>query len=60
MFGIIIVLTLRYMRNGLLYPILQWFGGRDSALRETVSIRDDGDDETETPAGLKTETEGAD
>ncbi|MEO1438977.1 MAG: branched-chain amino acid ABC transporter permease, partial [Chloroflexota bacterium] len=59
-FGIIIVLTLRYMRNGLLYPILQWFGGRDSALRETVSIRDDGDDETETPAGLKTETEGAD
>ncbi|MEM6282726.1 MAG: branched-chain amino acid ABC transporter permease, partial [Chloroflexota bacterium] len=58
-FGVIIVLTLRYMRNGLLYPILQWFGGRDSALKETVSIREDGD-EGGAPAELKTETEGAD
>ena len=24
-FGVIMVLTLRYMRNGLLYPVLQWF-----------------------------------
>ncbi|MDQ7025078.1 MAG: branched-chain amino acid ABC transporter permease [Anaerolineae bacterium] len=45
-FGIIMVLTLRYMRNGLLYPILQWFSGRDADLQETVSIRNDSDDDT--------------
>lgn len=45
-FGIVMVLTLRYMRNGLLYPILQWFSGRDVALQETVSIRNDSEDDT--------------
>ena len=43
-FGIIMVLTLRYMRNGLLFPILQWFSGRDAAMQETVSIRNTNDE----------------
>ena len=38
-FGIVMILTLRFMRNGLLYPVLQWFEGRDVAMQETVSIR---------------------
>ena len=41
LFGVIMVLTLRYMRNGLLYPIITWFSGRDLVLQETVSKRDD-------------------
>ncbi len=44
-FGIVMILTLRYMRNGLLYPLMQWFQGRDVALRETVSIREERADE---------------
>ena len=38
-FGIVMILTLRFMRNGLLYPVMQWFQGRDVAMQETVSIR---------------------
>lgn len=45
-FGIIMILVLRYMRNGLFYPILQWFSGRSSAMAETVSIRESNSDET--------------
>lgn len=41
LFGLVMVLTLRYMRNGLLYPIITWFSGRNLVLQETVSIRDD-------------------
>ena len=45
LFGIVMVFTLRYMRNGLLYPFITWFSGRDLAMKETVSKRDgDGDD----------------
>ncbi len=40
LFGVVMVFTLRYMRNGLLYPIITWFSGRDIALKETVSKRD--------------------
>jgi branched-chain amino acid transport system permease protein len=40
LFGLVMILTLRFARNGLLYPILQWFGGRAAAMRETVSIRE--------------------
>ena len=39
-FGLVMVLVLRYMRNGLLYPVIQWFSGRSAAMRETVSIRE--------------------
>ena len=46
-FGLIMILTLRYMRNGLLYPIITWFSGRSSAMRETVSIRDAKKEETD-------------
>ncbi len=38
-FGIVMILTLRFMRNGLLYPVMQWFQGRDVAMQETVAIR---------------------
>ena len=41
LFGLVMVFTLRYMRNGLLYPIITWFSGRDIAMKETVSIRSD-------------------
>ena len=44
LFGVVMVFTLRYMRNGLLYPLITWFSGRDLAMKETVSKRD-GDDE---------------
>ena len=45
LFGVVMVFTLRYMRNGLLYPFITWFSGRDLARKETVSKRDgDGDD----------------
>lgn len=39
LFGLILVLTLRFARNGLLAPIMNWFMERDTAQRETVSIR---------------------
>ncbi len=40
LFGVVMVFTLRYMRNGLLYPIITWFSGRGLAMKETVSKRD--------------------
>ena len=43
LFGLVMVFTLRYMRNGLLYPIITWFSGRDLVMQETVSIREDDD-----------------
>ncbi len=44
LFGVVMVFTLRYMRNGLLYPIITWFSGRDIAMKETVSIRESDDE----------------
>ncbi len=40
LFGVVMVFTLRYMRNGLLYPIITWFSGRDLVMKETVSKRE--------------------
>ena len=39
LFGLVMVLTLRYMRNGLLYPIFNWFSGRDLIMKATVAKR---------------------
>lgn len=39
LFGLVLMLTLRFARNGLLYPIVQWFANVDAARKETVSIR---------------------
>ena len=39
LFGLVMVLTLRFARNGILYPVFQWFAERDVALQETVSKR---------------------
>jgi len=39
LFGLVLMLTLRFARNGLLYPIVQWFSNADAAREETVSIR---------------------
>ncbi|MCY3779388.1 MAG: branched-chain amino acid ABC transporter permease [Chloroflexi bacterium] len=47
LFGVVMVFTLRYMRNGLLYPLINWFSGRDLAMKETVSKRDSDDDYAE-------------
>ena len=49
LFGVVMVFTLRYMRNGLLYPFITWFSGRDLAMKETVSKRKDDDDEIVEP-----------
>ena len=43
LFGLVMVFTLRYMRNGLLYPIFTWFSGRDLVMQETVSKRETDD-----------------
>lgn len=40
LFGLVMVLTLRYMRNGLLYPVIDWFSNRDLVMQQTVSIRE--------------------
>ncbi len=53
-FGVVMVFTLRYMRNGLLYPIITWFSGRDLAMQETVAKRDD-DDDLDEQAGASDE-----
>lgn len=45
LFGLVMILTLRYMRNGLMYPIFSWFSGRSLTMQETVSIRNTDDDE---------------
>ena len=39
LFGLVMVFVLRYMRNGLLYPIFTWFSGRDLIMKETVAKR---------------------
>ncbi len=39
LFGLLMVLTLRFARNGLLFPVITWFGGRDTAQKETVAKR---------------------
>jgi branched-chain amino acid transport system permease protein len=43
-FGLVLVFTLRFMRNGLLYPIIQWFEGRNVAMQETVRKRNTDED----------------
>jgi branched-chain amino acid transport system permease protein len=48
LFGVVMVLTLRFMRNGLLFPIFQWFQGRDMAMQETVAKRKTDDELNET------------
>lgn len=39
-FGLVMMFTLRYMRNGLIHPIIEWFNDRGAIMRETVSIRE--------------------
>ena len=45
LFGLVMVLTLRYMRNGLLYPIFNWFSGRDLIMKATVAKRKPDEDQ---------------
>ena len=39
-FGLVMMFTLRYMPNGLIHPIIQWFNDHSATMRETVSIRE--------------------
>ncbi|MEJ2292445.1 MAG: ATP-binding cassette domain-containing protein, partial [Deinococcales bacterium] len=39
-FGLVLVLTLRFARNGLLAPLLERLAGREAHLRQTVAFRD--------------------
>ena len=51
LFGVVMVFTLRYMRNGLLYPIITWFSGRSLAMKDSVSLRDDDEMDTASSEG---------
>jgi len=42
-FGLILMLTLRFARNGLVYPLLQYFSATSELRKETVAFRDQGD-----------------
>ncbi len=48
-FGAILMITLRFARNGLIFPILQYFSGAKEARKETVEFRDAGDDASHAP-----------
>jgi branched-chain amino acid transport system permease protein len=57
LFGVVMVFTLRFMRNGLLFPIFQWFQGRDLVMQETVSKRkSDVSDDGEIQSGTEGES----
>ena len=40
-FGLVLMLTLRFAYNGLVVPILNYFSGRREAMARTVSLRDE-------------------
>jgi branched-chain amino acid transport system permease protein len=44
LFGLILMLTLRFFRNGLLFPVIRWFENVGDAQKETVSKRNTSDD----------------
>jgi branched-chain amino acid transport system permease protein len=50
-FGLVLMLTLRFYQNGLLYPIMQYFS-RPGVLEETVAKRDAAGDLAEAEASL--------
>jgi hypothetical protein len=50
-FGLVLMLTLRFYQNGLLYPIVQYFF-RPGVLKETVAKRDAAGDLAEAEASL--------
>jgi branched-chain amino acid transport system permease protein len=39
LFGLILVLTLRFLRNGLLFPFIRWFSDAERAQQESVAKR---------------------
>lgn len=39
-FGLVLMISLRFARNGLVYPILQYFSGAQGARERTVAFRD--------------------
>ncbi len=49
-FGLVMMFTLRYMRNGLIHPIIEWFSDRGAIMRETVSIREENKSKREETA----------
>jgi len=53
LFGVVLVLTLRFARNGLLHPIIQWFSNQGDAQAETVAKRN------EASRAAEAEIEGA-
>lgn len=55
-FGAVLMLTLRFARNGLVHPILQYFAGVSELRKETVAFRDAGDevvDDAGDPEGVR-------
>ena len=58
-FGILLMLTLRFQRNGLLYPILEKIS-RGGVAAETVSIRTQDDEELDEAQEEQTENDESD
>jgi branched-chain amino acid transport system permease protein len=56
LFGLVLMLTLRFLRNGLLYPVVTWFSGVDEQRQETVAKRQA---PTETAADVADAQEGS-
>ncbi len=50
LFGLLLMLTLRFARNGLLFPIFERFSGSSEARKATVSKRNQGPEAIETEA----------
>lgn len=49
-FGLVLMISLRFARNGLIYPILQYFSGADEARERTVAFRDSADTQVDNEA----------
>jgi branched-chain amino acid transport system permease protein len=48
LFGLLLIMTLRFARNGLLHPLFEWLGGSAEARRATVAKRNQATETAET------------
>ncbi|MDX1415607.1 MAG: branched-chain amino acid ABC transporter permease [Candidatus Promineifilaceae bacterium] len=50
LFGLLLMLTLRFARNGLLFPVFEWLSGSAEARKATVAKRDQASESAKTEA----------
>ena len=48
LFGILLIMTLRFARNGLLHPLFEWLSGSAEARKATVAKRNQAAESPET------------